>query len=211
MITGTLVLILVVLAGLLFQLLRPDRGYRLPQDDLIRLHVVANSNSTEDQALKLKVRDAVIEDLRGVLGGRDDPRETESAIRARLGEIERRAEETVEREGYSYQARAEFGSFSFPTKESGGVVLPAGRYEALRVIIGSGRGNNWWCILFPPFCLGELGGGVEKLPVAGPDSAPGAEVSSGGVSSGWEYQAQTGSPVAIQEWDGTVPPDAVAA
>ncbi|MBI2874760.1 MAG: stage II sporulation protein R, partial [Firmicutes bacterium] len=97
-------------------------------------------------------------------------------------------------------------TFSFPTKESGGVVLPAGRYEALRVIIGSGRGNNWWCILFPPFCLGELGGGVEKLPVAGPDAAPGAE-----VSSGWVRQAQTGSPVSIPEWDGTVPPDAVAA
>ena len=118
------------------------------EDDLrsgiIRLHIVADSDSEDDQAVKLKVRDAVLEAVK-----KDEPEsEAEFAETA-----EKTAEKVLEENGYSYGAEAEYGIFTFPEKSYRGLTLPAGEYEGVRIILGSGEGRNWWCVMYPPLCV----------------------------------------------------------
>lgn len=120
--------------------------------DLIRLHVVANSDSAEDQALKLKVRDKILEYLSGSLNGVQDQATAIDVINARLNQIITVAENEVKSEGYDYSVTARLDFEQFPTKNYATFALPAGGYEALRVMIGSGQGANWWCVIFPPLC-----------------------------------------------------------
>ena len=126
------------------------------QDELagkvVRLHVLANSDSEEDQALKLKVRDVVLERATAILEQSADRREAESRLRGELLELERIAAEEIAAEGYNYPVTVELENTDFPTKEYDGFTLPAGEYLALRVIIGEGQGQNWWCVVFPPLC-----------------------------------------------------------
>lgn len=124
-------------------------------DKVIRLHVVANSDSPEDQALKLKVRDAVLEQGSLYLTGLDREEAMETLTRAlpQLGQV---AAETVARSGYHYPVRVSLGEDLFPTKNYSDFALPAGSYTALRIELGSGQGHNWWCVVFPPLCLGSV-------------------------------------------------------
>ena len=121
-------------------------------DKVARLHVVANSESEEGQALKLRVRDAVLEQATAILEQSADLREAESRLRGQLLELERIAAKEIAAEGYDYPVTVNLENTDFPTKEYDGFTLPAGEYLALRVIIGEGKGQNWWCVVFPPLC-----------------------------------------------------------
>lgn len=121
-------------------------------EKVVRLHVLANSDSEEDQALKLKVRDVVLERATAILEESPDRREAESRLRGELLELERIAAAEIVAEGYAYPVTVELENTEFPTKAYDGFTLPAGEYLALRVIIGEGKGRNWWCVVFPPLC-----------------------------------------------------------
>lgn len=121
-------------------------------DKVVRLHVLANSDSAEDQALKLRVRDTVLAQATQWLEEAQDSRTAESLLRGRLLEVERLAAEEIQKSGYDYSVTAEVAVTEFPTREYDSFTLPAGDYLALRIIIGEGSGQNWWCVVFPPLC-----------------------------------------------------------
>ena len=121
-------------------------------DSIFRLHIIANSNSAEDQAVKLKVRDAVLEyeteNLDAVSAAKT--REELMTHGAELLEI---IEGVLRSNGFDYGAQMLVGTFPFPDREYNGVLYPAGDYDAFRVILGDGAGENWWCVMFPPLCI----------------------------------------------------------
>ena len=119
---------------------------------VIRLHVIANSDSPEDQALKLRVRDRVLARAQEILEQSADMEQAEQALTAALPELTREARETLAAEGCAQPVQARLEPAEFPTKVYDGFSLPAGKYLALRVIIGQGAGQNWWCVVFPPLC-----------------------------------------------------------
>jgi stage II sporulation protein R len=127
-----------------------------------RLHILANSNSTQDQQVKLKVRDAVLEAAKGI-SECENADEAEEYIENNLQIILETANETLAKNGFNYTATAEIGNFSFPEKSYKDVTYPAGDYEALRIILGEGNGDNWWCVMFPPLCLSEIDGDTEEV------------------------------------------------
>lgn len=120
---------------------------------LIRFHVLANSDSERDQQVKLKVRDAVIDYLAPYLENISDIDQARAVIAARRGEIVNIARTVLRDNGMEYGADIQTGYFDFPVKYYGHFVLPAGRYEAVRLLLGNGEGKNWWCVLFPPLCF----------------------------------------------------------
>ncbi len=121
-------------------------------DSIFRLHIIANSNSAEDQAVKLEVRDAVLEyeaeNLDAVSAAKT--REELMTHGAELLEI---IEGVLRSNGFDYGAQMLVGTFPFPDREYNGVLYPAGDYDAFRVILGDGAGENWWCVMFPPLCI----------------------------------------------------------
>ena len=123
---------------------------------VLRLHVVANSDSDRDQALKLLVRDAVLAQAGEILDGVSDRRDAEQALAPHLDDLVRSAEEVLAAEGCGDAVTAVLTDQWFPTREYDGFSLPAGKYRALRLTIGEGRGRNWWCVVFPPLCLGSV-------------------------------------------------------
>lgn len=131
-------------------------------DKVIRLHVVANSDSAEDQALKLKVRDKLLQEAEKVMGKADNLQEAEGLLSQTLSSFQKIGSETVAAEGFSYPVTVKLEKTYFPTKEYDGFSFPAGEYTALRVLIGKGEGKNWWCVLFPPLCAGAVSGTVEQ-------------------------------------------------
>ncbi len=150
---AVIVLILSVLAAwIVSSIYAEDVNAGLSQN-LIRLHVIANSDSDADQALKLQVRDAIIEYMKGKLANSKDINETKNIINNNLRNIEKISQEVISKNNFSYSVNAAMGNYDFPTKVYGDISLPAGRYEALRVVIGEGAGANWWCVLFPPLCF----------------------------------------------------------
>ena len=120
---------------------------------VIRLHVIANSDSPEDQALKLRVRDRVLARAQEILEQSADMEQAEQALTAALPELTREARETLAAEGCAQPVQARLEPAEFPTKDYDGFSLPAGKYLALRVIIGQGAGQNWWCVLYPSLCF----------------------------------------------------------
>lgn len=120
---------------------------------VIRLHVIANSDSEKDQTLKLKVRDAIIQDLQDELKEADTVDDARSTILAQMPQIEERAREVILEEGYDYSTEISLGTQYFPTKVYGDLSFPAGNYEALCLRIGKADGHNWWCVLFPSLCF----------------------------------------------------------
>ena len=121
-------------------------------DKVVRLHVLANSDSETDQALKLKVRDRVLERAAELLEESENRDQAEKCLTEALPELEALAAEEIAANGYDDPVTARLEEASFPTKEYDGFTLPAGKYLALRVIIGEGAGKNWWCVVFPPLC-----------------------------------------------------------
>lgn len=128
------------------------RAQRELADKVVRLHVLANSDSEADQALKLRVRDAVLTRAEELLMSSDGRREAELELRNHLTELTTLAQTTISAEGYDYPVRTELANTVFPTREYENFSLPAGSYLALRVVIGDGAGKNWWCVVFPPLC-----------------------------------------------------------
>lgn len=143
-----------------------DSANREEYEGIIRFHVKAESNSEEDQLLKLKVRDAVLEEINNELisetvsafkgdgnSAKLSIEETRAALLEFIPEIEKTAKRVIEEEGFDYDVRAELDVTWIPKKTYGEVVFPAGNYEALTITIGEGKGDNWWCVLFPPLCI----------------------------------------------------------
>ncbi|MGI6703843.1 MAG: stage II sporulation protein R [Clostridia bacterium] len=122
-------------------------------DALLRFHIIANSDSPEDQALKLKVRDRIVSEIGGVVSGMETKEEIIEFLRGNMEYIETIAGQEVMNGNMEYGARGEVGQFLFPTRSYGSLVLPAGSYNALRIVLGDGKGANWWCVMFPPLCF----------------------------------------------------------
>ncbi|NLY10360.1 MAG: stage II sporulation protein R [Firmicutes bacterium] len=150
------VIVVLVFLSLTVSNSRLDAKDSFAKNNLLRLHIIANSNSIQDQELKLKVRDAILKASHEVFQGIANKEEAKEIIRLNWKEIEAVASETIKNAGYNYPITLEIGTFEFPTRSYGNFVLPGGDYEALRVIIGEGKGENWWCVLFPPLCFSTL-------------------------------------------------------
>lgn len=121
-------------------------------DRVVRLHVLANSDSDEDQALKLQVRDKIVARAAEILQQTHSRSEAEQALTGALPELENLAKQEIQAEGYNYSVTTRLEQTEFPTREYEDFSLPAGEYLALRVVIGAGEGHNWWCVVFPPLC-----------------------------------------------------------
>ena len=134
---------------------------------LIRLHVLANSDSEEDQALKLKVRDAVLEYTKDAITDCADVKEAKQLIESKKVELQRVCEKAVADEGYCYPVSIELGVEKYPEKTYGSVTLPSGDYYSVRVMIGEAQGHNWWCVLFPPLCVGAAKSERDTMTEAG--------------------------------------------
>jgi stage II sporulation protein R len=122
-------------------------------EDIIRLHVIANSDTPDDQALKRSVRDVVLKYMKENLKLDSNVEEAKSILTKNMDKVTALAKEEVLRWGKNYPVKSSLGTFPFPTKTYGDIALPAGNYQALRVVIGTGTGANWWCVLFPPLCF----------------------------------------------------------
>lgn len=143
---------------LLGESIRTEAVADIPVEDYIRLHVLAKDNTREAQALKLVVRDAVLDCSRALLKDCDSPEEAWQILGDNLPQLEEAALLRARLEGCDAPVTAQLGVFAFPDRNYGAVHVPAGEYRALRVVIGAGQGRNWWCVLFPSLCLPE---GVE--------------------------------------------------
>ena len=133
-------------------------------DSVLRLHVLANSDSEEDQALKLSVRDAILADTAHLFADCKSRAEASAVVKENLPLLQMSAERAIGEAGYSYPVRIELGEEEYPTKNYESACFPAGEYLSLRVLIGKGVGQNWWCVLFPPLCVSaasESDGSVE--------------------------------------------------
>ena len=133
-----------------------DAAHDALAGDVLRLHVLANSDSPADQALKLAVRDRVLEAAAERLSGVSSREEAERVLAASLEPLARAGAEAVAEAGYDYPVTVRLEDTWFPTKEYDGFSLPAGQYRALKVVIGEGKGRNWWCVVFPPLCLASV-------------------------------------------------------
>jgi len=126
------------------------------KEDVIRLHVLANSDSTADQQLKLKVRDAIITYLAPYLEQVSEKDVARSIVLTHQNQLLDVAKQVLIMNGADYPITLETGMYDFPIKSYGNLVLPAGKYEAVRVLIGQAEGKNWWCVLFPPLCFVDI-------------------------------------------------------
>lgn len=135
-----------------------DRGMlqKSLEKKLIRFHVIANSDSAEDQALKLKVRDKVLEYITPKLKNSKSIDESRKILKDNDEAIRKIAESVISKNRYKYGVKTELSYEKFPVKTYGNITLPQGEYEAYRIIIGSGSGQNWWCVMFPPLCFIDI-------------------------------------------------------
>ena len=122
-------------------------------EDTVRLHILANSDSEEDQALKLKLRDDVLREFSDMLSKFDSADGARSALLSSLDDIEAFAEKRIEEYGYGYTVNATLTEEWYDTREYEDFTLPKGYYSSLQIIIGEGEGKNWWCVMYPPLCL----------------------------------------------------------
>ena len=143
------------------------RAQRELSDSVIRLHVIANSDSERDQTLKLAVRDRVLARAETLYPEGATREEAGTALAAHLDELAAAGQQVVAEAGLDYPVSAQLTRSWFPTKEYGDFALPAGDYTALKVTIGAGEGQNWWCVAFPPLCLGAASETVDQATQAG--------------------------------------------
>lgn len=129
-------------------------------DSVFRLHVIANSNSDEDQNLKYKVRDALIEYMNSICSNTTSKEEAINIAKSHIDDFYDIANNIIEENDFLYPVSIEIGKFEFPTKTYGDVSLPAGIYDALEVKIGEAVGQNWWCVMFPPLCFVDVSSGI---------------------------------------------------
>ena len=146
-------IVILLLVSLELIAMQIDISRQIDTDTLIRIHVLGNSNSETDQALKLKVKDAVVAYLAPQLEHSQSLDESREIIQKNMSQIVNIANTTLAQQGSTDTVTLQYGYFDFPIKYYGGFSLPAGNYEALRILIGEAAGRNWWCVLFPPLCF----------------------------------------------------------
>ena len=129
-------------------------------NNVFRLHVIANSDSEEDQNLKYIVRDSILSYVNGILENINNKEDVVLTINNHIDEIKNIAQQAVYNEGFTYDVEIEVGNFKFPTKTYGNISFPPGLYDALRVKIGNASGKNWWCVMFPPLCFVDVSSGI---------------------------------------------------
>ena len=129
-------------------------------DSVLRLHVIANSNSDEDQALKYAVRDELIEYMNSICLNISTKEEAVNLVTQNLDSFQKIAEDVIKQNGFNYNVNLEVGNFDFPSKKYGDISLPAGFYDALKVKIGNASGKNWWCVMFPSLCFVDVTNGI---------------------------------------------------
>lgn len=138
-----------------------DNAKKNISDSVLRLHIIANSDSEYDQSLKLKVRDRIISDAGELFSNTKSPEDTAFEVKNHLELLENSARDELLKNNSFSDVNIEVGNFFFPQKRYGGLFLPAGNYNAVRVLIGEGKGKNWWCVMFPPLCFTR---GVVEIP-----------------------------------------------
>lgn len=126
------------------------------QDEIIRFHVIANSDTYKDQELKLKVRDEVIKFLTPLLDKSSSIKESRKILKNNDKKVIDIAKKVIKENGYNYSVESELSRENFPEKIYGNIVLPQGEYEAYRILIGKSAGQNWWCVMFPPLCFVDV-------------------------------------------------------
>ena len=136
---------------------------------VVRLHVIAHSDAPDDQRLKLAVRDALLEEGKAIAAAQTK-QAAEQSLQAELQQYRETAKRVIAAHGYNYDVSVSLESAVFPTRTYGDVTLPAGTYDALRVVIGDGNGKNWWCVMFPPLCLPAAQDGKALEDVLGEDA-----------------------------------------
>ncbi|MDT3425543.1 stage II sporulation protein R [Paenibacillus forsythiae] len=154
-------------------------GGPIPKES-IRLRILANSDGPQDQLVKRQLRDKIVEQMNGWVNKLEDPQSLEQAravIRDHLPELNKLVGDELGKRGIDYGYKVELGVVPFPTKLYGGTVYPAGEYESLRVTLGKGEGQNWWCVLFPPLCFIDAGSGDAAAKPAGDAKAKPAKAS----------------------------------
>lgn len=129
-------------------------------DGVFRLHVIANSDSVEDQNLKYKVRDALLDYMNSICSDVSSKEDAMNIASEHLEDFKAIAENVIYENNYTYPVSVEIGKYDFPTKNYGDVSIPAGIYDALRVKIGKASGKNWWCVMFPPLCFVDVSSGI---------------------------------------------------
>ncbi len=129
-------------------------------DSVFRLHVIANSDSKEDQELKLKVRDELLSYMNIISKDSTSKQEAMQIANEHKEEFTQIAEKVIKENGYNYTVNVQIGKADFPTKYYGDITLPAGTYDALKVQIGEANGQNWWCVMFPPLCFVDVSTGI---------------------------------------------------
>ena len=145
--------ILGLIMAILFNVASFGEKSRELYSNVLRLHILANSDSPEDQALKLKIRDNILSEGYFIFDGAADIDEAKNKVKNNINAIERIAAKTIVDCGYSYSVSAALEKAYFDTRYYDSFTLPAGEYEALRIVIGKGEGHNWWCVMFPPLCV----------------------------------------------------------
>lgn len=155
--------LLLIIGGLMFGLiilamhnLSTDTAFA--KQNLIRLHVIANSDLPKDQNLKLDVRDAILCETKEILSDVHDKLQAQELLNVNKIKLQKAAENVVHSKGFNYPVAIQIGNFPFPQKSYGKLSLPEGYYDAMRIEIGDAVGENWWCVLFPPLCLADLEG-----------------------------------------------------
>ena len=129
-------------------------------DSVFRLHVIANSDSIEDQNLKYIVRDSIIDYINNISKNASNKEDIIKIAKDNLEKIEQIALKTIQDNGYNYSVKVSVGNFAFPSKQYGDITLPPGYYDALKVEIGEAKGQNWWCVMFPPLCFVDVTSGI---------------------------------------------------
>lgn len=158
--------------------------------EAIRLRILANSDSASDQMVKRVVRDKVVEAMNGWAAGQQSIEEARETIQSKLPELQAIVKDVLASRGFEYTSSAQLGLVEFPTKMYGNKVYPAGQYESLLITIGEGKGQNWWCVLFPPLCFVDAATGeasaAADAPVQADANSAGGAVKAGETVSGHE-------------------------
>ena len=129
-------------------------------NSFFRLHIIANSNSKQDQTLKIALRDKLLDYMSSICKEVSTKEEAIKIVNENLENFKKVAEEAIKENGFDYDVTLEVGNFEFPTKNYGDIYLPAGLYDALKVKIGNASGQNWWCVMFPSLCFTDISNGV---------------------------------------------------
>lgn len=174
--------------------LTSDKAYA---QNLIRLHVVAHSNLPKDQDLKLVVRDAVLQETRDILGDTVSKEQANNMLVMHQENLQEVAQEVVRSQGFDYPVQVTIGHFAFPHRDYETLTLPEGFYDAVRIEIGNAVGDNWWCVLFPPLCLGELSDADSNLVKVHDEGTEGTFVFRSKL---WEHVSQTRYAQTLQKW-----------